>query len=49
VPVGYLRELADHWRADLDWRTQEAVLNQHRQFLTGKPRIRRSPTSVDGR
>jgi epoxide hydrolase len=34
VPVGYLRELADHWRTAYDWRKHEARLNQHPQFTT---------------
>ncbi|GAA2386778.1 epoxide hydrolase [Streptomyces glaucosporus] len=34
VPVGYLRELAEHWRTSYDWRRQEAALNAHPQFLT---------------
>ena len=34
VPLGYLTELADHWRAGYDWRAQEAKLNQYPQFTT---------------
>jgi pimeloyl-ACP methyl ester carboxylesterase len=34
VPVGYLRELADHWRTAYDWRKHEARLNQYPQFTT---------------
>ncbi|MEC3919436.1 epoxide hydrolase family protein [Nocardia sp. CDC160] len=34
VPVSYLRELADYWRTEFDWRAQEAALNAHPQFLT---------------
>ncbi|PZG17659.1 epoxide hydrolase family protein [Nonomuraea aridisoli] len=34
VPVGYLRELADHWRTGYDWRAHEAALNEHPQFTT---------------
>ncbi|TDC73698.1 epoxide hydrolase family protein [Streptomyces hainanensis] len=34
VPVGYLRELADHWRTGYDWRAREAALNAHPQFVT---------------
>ncbi|MDT0317358.1 epoxide hydrolase family protein [Streptomyces millisiae] len=34
VPVGYLRELAEHWRTAHDWRAQEAALNAHPQFRT---------------
>ena len=34
VPVGYLRELADHWRTAYDWRSHEAELNAFPQFTT---------------
>ena len=34
VPVGYLRELAEYWRAAYDWRKHEARLNQLPQFTT---------------
>ncbi|GAA1589286.1 epoxide hydrolase [Actinomadura kijaniata] len=34
VPVGYLRELADHWADGYDWRAWEARLNAHPQFVT---------------
>lgn len=34
VPVGYLRELADYWGANYDWRTAEARLNTFPQFTT---------------
>jgi pimeloyl-ACP methyl ester carboxylesterase len=34
IPVGALRDLADHWRAGFDWRAQEARLNAYPQFLT---------------
>ncbi|MEV0680130.1 epoxide hydrolase family protein [Actinosynnema sp. NPDC050436] len=34
VPVGYLKELAEYWRTGYDWRTCEAELNQHPQFIT---------------
>ncbi|MEU8898477.1 epoxide hydrolase [Nocardia sp. NPDC048505] len=34
VPVDYLRELADHWRTEFDWRAQEAALNELPQFRT---------------
>ena len=34
VPLGYLRELADYWRASYDWRVSEAELNQFPQFTT---------------
>ena len=34
VPVGYLKELADHWRSAYDWREHEARLNRLPQFTT---------------
>jgi pimeloyl-ACP methyl ester carboxylesterase len=34
IPVGYLRELAEYWRAGYDWRAQEARLNRFPQFTT---------------
>ncbi|MET8989263.1 epoxide hydrolase family protein [Nonomuraea wenchangensis] len=34
VPAAYLRELADYWRMQYDWRAQEARLNQYPQFTT---------------
>ena len=34
VPLGYLRELAEHWRTTYDWRRHEAQLNTHPQFTT---------------
>ena len=34
VPLGYLRELADHWRHRYDWRAHEARLNELTQFTT---------------
>ena len=34
VPVGYLRELAEHWRTAYDWRRHEARLNRLPQFTT---------------
>ncbi|MFI6294981.1 epoxide hydrolase family protein [Nonomuraea sp. NPDC050790] len=34
VPVGYLRELAGHWRTRYDWRAHEAEINEHPQYLT---------------
>ena len=35
VPLDYLRQLADYWRAGFDWRAQEARLNALPQFTTG--------------
>ncbi|MGR6975136.1 epoxide hydrolase family protein [Streptomyces cynarae] len=32
VPLGYLKELAAHWRTSFDWRAAEAQLNAHPQF-----------------
>jgi pimeloyl-ACP methyl ester carboxylesterase len=34
VPLGYLRDLADYWRAGYDWRAQEDRLNGLPQFTT---------------
>jgi pimeloyl-ACP methyl ester carboxylesterase len=34
VPLDYLRELADYWRNDYDWREHEARLNELPQFTT---------------
>jgi pimeloyl-ACP methyl ester carboxylesterase len=34
VPIGYLRELVDHWQHHYDWRREEARLNELPQFLT---------------
>jgi pimeloyl-ACP methyl ester carboxylesterase len=32
IPLGYLRELAEHWRSGYDWRAAEAQLNIYPQF-----------------
>ncbi len=34
VPVGYLKELADHWQHGYDWRAAERRLNEYPQFTT---------------
>ena len=34
VPVARLRELADYWRTEYDWRAQEARLNRFPQYRT---------------
>jgi pimeloyl-ACP methyl ester carboxylesterase len=34
VPLAYLKELAEYWRASYDWRAQEAQLNAFPQFVT---------------
>ena len=34
VPVGYLRELAEYWKTDYDWRAAEARINQFPQYTT---------------
>ncbi|HEY3261553.1 MAG TPA: epoxide hydrolase [Pseudonocardiaceae bacterium] len=34
VPLGYLRELAEYWRTDYDWRAAETALNAFPQFVT---------------
>jgi pimeloyl-ACP methyl ester carboxylesterase len=33
-PVGFIRELCEHWRDRFDWRKAEAELNRYPQFLT---------------
>ncbi|MBG0826659.1 epoxide hydrolase [Planomonospora sp. ID67723] len=33
VPVGYLKELAEYWRTGYDWRTHEAAINEHPQYV----------------
>jgi pimeloyl-ACP methyl ester carboxylesterase len=34
VPLGYVRELAEHWRGAYDWRRHEVALNAFSQFTT---------------
>ncbi len=34
IPLDYLRELVDYWRAGYDWRAQEARLNELEHFHT---------------
>ena len=34
VPVSYLKQLAEYWRDEYDWRAQEATLNGYPQFVT---------------
>ena len=34
IPLGYLQELAEYWRAGYDWRAQEDQLNHYPQFVT---------------
>jgi epoxide hydrolase len=34
VPVGYVRDLVEHWQHKYDWRVWEARLNQYPQFIT---------------
>ncbi|WP_157554692.1 epoxide hydrolase family protein [Nocardia crassostreae] len=34
IPLDYLKELADHWHNEFDWRAQEAKLNAFPQFTT---------------
>ena len=34
VPLGYLKDLADYWGTDYDWRAHEARLNEFPQFTT---------------
>ncbi|GAB2697262.1 epoxide hydrolase family protein [Nocardia thraciensis] len=33
IPTGYVRELADYWRTEYDWRRHEAELNALPQYL----------------
>jgi epoxide hydrolase len=34
VPLGYVRELVDHWLNGYDWRAHEARINKQPQFVT---------------
>jgi pimeloyl-ACP methyl ester carboxylesterase len=34
VPLAYLKELAEYWRSNYDWRKHEAKLNEFPQFTT---------------
>jgi hypothetical protein len=34
TPVGYLRNMVDHWRTCFDWRAAEARMNEFPHFLT---------------
>ena len=34
VPLSYVQRLVTRWRAEFDWRAQEARLNAHPQFIT---------------
>ncbi|MFF5207168.1 epoxide hydrolase family protein [Streptosporangium sp. NPDC000396] len=34
VPCGYLKELAEYWQTEYDWRAAEARLNRYPQFVT---------------
>jgi pimeloyl-ACP methyl ester carboxylesterase len=34
IPLDYVRELAEYWRAGYDWRAQERRLNEFPQFTT---------------
>src|ERR1041384_563839 len=34
VPLGYLKDLAEYWRTQYDWRSAEARLNSYPQFVT---------------
>jgi pimeloyl-ACP methyl ester carboxylesterase len=34
VPVGYVKDLVEHWQHQYDWRAWEAKLNQCPQFIT---------------
>ncbi|KMM47206.1 MAG: epoxide hydrolase 1 [Cellulomonas sp.] len=34
IPLTYLRELAEYWQHEFDWRAQEARLNEHEHLTT---------------
>jgi epoxide hydrolase len=34
VPLDYLKELAEYWRTEYEWREHEAALNEFPQFTT---------------
>ncbi|MFF2550332.1 epoxide hydrolase family protein [Nocardia sp. NPDC058058] len=34
IPTAYVRELAEYWRTEYDWRTHEAARNRFPQFIT---------------
>lgn len=34
VPVDYLKNIADYWLNEFDWKKQEAILNQYPNFIT---------------
>jgi hypothetical protein len=34
IPLAYARALCDYWAEDYDWRSTEARLNAHPQFVT---------------
>jgi epoxide hydrolase len=34
VPLGYLKDLAEYWRSEYDWRAHEATLNGFPQYTT---------------
>jgi hypothetical protein len=34
IPLDYVRELADYWAGDYDWRAREERLNRFDQFVT---------------
>ncbi len=34
VPLGFVKEMTEHWGTSFDWRKQEAVLNEFPQFTT---------------
>ncbi|MDP9829683.1 epoxide hydrolase family protein [Kineosporia succinea] len=34
APLSYIKELAEYWRDDFDWRAQESLINQYPQFTT---------------
>ncbi|MDF2725762.1 MAG: epoxide hydrolase [Paenibacillus sp.] len=34
VPLAYLKELANHWQHEYDWRGHESAMNQYPQYMT---------------
>jgi pimeloyl-ACP methyl ester carboxylesterase len=34
VPLDYVKELAEYWRTEYDWRADEALLNSYPQYIT---------------
>lgn len=34
IPLRRVKELAEHWHTEYDWRAQEAILNSYPQYIT---------------